>query len=99
MVIKRVAPLSLGKIAGTLYAFLGLIMGGIFSLAAMAGAFGSSGSDGSLFGPMIGAVIGVGSIIFFPLLYGVLGFLMSMLFAWLYNIIAGMVGGIELEVQ
>jgi len=29
----------------------------------------------------------------------VLGFVMSLVAAWLYNLVAGMVGGIELDVQ
>jgi hypothetical protein len=31
MVIKRVGPVSCAKIAGTLYAVLGLLMGGVLS--------------------------------------------------------------------
>ena len=37
MVINRIAPFSLAKISGTLYAALGLIFGALFSLIAMAG--------------------------------------------------------------
>jgi hypothetical protein len=95
MVIKRVGPLSCAKIVGTLYIFVGLVMGGIFSLAAMAGAFASDTTEA----PLIGAFLGVGSIIFFPLLYGCLGFISTLIGAWLYNIVAGFVGGVEMEVQ
>jgi hypothetical protein len=95
MVIKRIAPLSLAKVAGTLYAILGLVLGCIFSLVAMAGAFGAQSSRAAGFG----AIIGVGAIIFLPILYGVIGFIGTLIAAWLYNVIAGAVGGIELEVQ
>ena len=95
MVIKRVGPLSCAKIAGTLYAIIGLLMGGVFSLAALAGGFGSNTSGGGAFG----ALIGVGSIIVFPICYGALGFVSSLIGAWLYNALAGMVGGIQLDVQ
>jgi hypothetical protein len=40
MVIRRVGPLSCAKIVGTLYVVLGLVIGGIFSLVALAGGFG-----------------------------------------------------------
>jgi hypothetical protein len=97
MVVKSIAPVSCAKIAGTLYAVLGLFLGACFSLAALAGAFASNNSGAAGIG--VGAVIGVGSVIFFPILYGVIGFIASLIGAWLYNVLAGMVGGIELEVQ
>ena len=95
MVVKRIGPLSVGKVAGTLYAVLGVLIGGVFSLIAMAGGMASdtAGASG------MGALIGVGAIVFFPILYGGLGFLFTMLAAALYNIVAGMVGGIELDMQ
>jgi hypothetical protein len=95
MVIKRIGPVSCAKIAGTLYAILGLFVGGMFSLFAVAGAFGADASER---GP-IGAIIGVGSVIVFPIFYGVMGFVGSLIGAWLYNALAGMVGGIQLDVQ
>ena len=99
MVIKRVGPLSCAKIAGTLYAILGLIIGGIFSLIGMAGAFASTDSSNSPFGPMFGAIMGVGAIIVFPILYGVAGFIGSLIAAGLYNMLAGLVGGVQIDVQ
>jgi hypothetical protein len=95
MVVRRIGPVSCAKIAGTLYTVLGLFIGACFSLAAMAGAFASSDSNAA----GIGTLIGAGSVLVFPILYGVLGFVMSLVAAWLYNLVAGMVGGIELDVQ
>jgi hypothetical protein len=95
MVVKRIAPLSVGKVAGTLYAVIGVLIGAVVSLIAMAGGMASetAGASG------MGALIGVGAIVVFPLLYGGIGFVFTMLAAALYNIVAGMVGGIELDVQ
>jgi hypothetical protein len=95
MVIKRIAPLSCAKIAGTLYAVLGLFIGAIFSLIATVGGFGSN-NPGI---PGLGAMIGVGAIVAAPIFYGCLGFVGALIGTWLYNLVAGMVGGIELEVQ
>ena len=92
MVINRIAPFSLAKISGTLYAALGLIFGALFSLIAMAG-MAAGGSDSPF-----GAIFGVGAIILFPILYGCIGFVASLIGAWLYNVLAGMVGGVELDV-
>jgi len=95
MVVKRIGPLSVGKIAGTLYAVMGVLIGAVVSLIAMVGS--SMGSDTGSSG--MGALLGVGAIVIFPILYGGLGFVFTMLAAALYNVVAGMVGGIELDMQ
>ena len=94
MVIHRIGPMSLAKLSGTLYAILGLIIGALFSLAAMAGAMASGDDNAGIFG----AMFGIGAIVLFPLLYGCMGFIVSLIGAWLYNILAGMVGGVEVDV-
>jgi hypothetical protein len=96
MVIKRVGPVSCAKISGTLYGIIGLIVGGVFSMMAMAGAFAS---DDSPFSAGFGAVLGAAAIVVFPLFYGCIGFVATLVGAWLYNVVAGLVGGIEVEVQ
>ena len=95
MVVKRIGPLSVGKIAGTLYAVMGVLIGAVVSLIAMAGGMASDSAAGSGFG----ALIGVGAIVLFPLLYGGLGFIFTMIMAVLYNVVAGIVGGVELDLQ
>jgi hypothetical protein len=95
MVIRRVGPLSCAKIAGTLYAVIGLIVGGIFSLIAIAGGFGV-GREGA---PFFAAMIGTGSIIIFPIMYGCMGFIGSLIAAALYNVLASAVGGVEVDIQ
>ena len=95
MIIKRIGPLSCAKLSGLLYAVIGLLIGGVFSMAAMAGAFASetAGAAG------IGAIIGVGAVIVFPILYGLMGFVATLIAAWLYNVAAGIVGGVEVDMQ
>lgn len=95
MVIKRIGPVSCAKIAGILYLVLGLIFGAIFSMASLAGALVSDtpGSAG------FGALVGASSIVVFPILYGGFGFVMTLIMAWLYNVVAGIVGGVELDLQ
>ena len=95
MVIKRIGPVSCAKITGTLYAILGLVFGSIFSLIALAGGLASNRSGATGFG----AIVGVGAIVVFPILYGGISFVVTLIGAWLYNVLAGMVGGIELDVQ
>jgi hypothetical protein len=94
MVINRIGAFSLAKLSGMLYALIGLIVGALFSLIAMAGAAFGGGDDAG----MMGALFGVGAIIVLPIFYGCMGFVFSLIGAWLYNLLAGMVGGVELDV-
>jgi len=91
MVINRIGPVSAAKISGTLYAVIGLILGALVSVAAMFGGMGSGSGA-------MGAVFGIGAVILLPLLYGCLGFVATLIAAWLYNVLANMVGGVELDV-
>jgi hypothetical protein len=96
MTIKRIAPLSAGKVFGTLYALIGLLVGALFSLLAAMGAM--AGADAEAMGPMA-MVFGVGAIILLPIFYGGLGAIMMIITAWLYNVVAGFVGGVEVDVS
>ncbi len=97
-VIRRVGVLSVAKLQGALYALIGLIFGAVFALISLFGtALGSAMSGGSNSNPLFGAFFGVGAIILFPILYGVLGFVGGLLVAALYNLVAGIVGGVEVE--
>jgi hypothetical protein len=93
MVINRVNPLSVAKLAGMLYAILGLIFGAIISLVGMAGNFDEPGAA------PIGVIFGAGAVILLPILYGGLGFVMTLLMAALYNITARIVGGVQIDVS
>ena len=93
MVLKSVGVMSCGKIGGTLYGLMGVLLGGIFALVSTLGlALGQGSSSGAP--AWLGAFFGVGSIILFPIIYGIMG-----ITAVLYNLLAGFVGGIEMELQ
>ncbi|MBI2546897.1 MAG: hypothetical protein HYW23_00430 [Candidatus Aenigmarchaeota archaeon] len=91
-VLTKIGVLSFAKISGILYAIMGLIAGlfyGLFFSAwGMMMAFYSVRMFPTLFLWLV-------MIIILPVFYGVFGFLCGALMAWLYNIIAGWVGGIE----
>ena len=86
--------LSLAKMMGALDALLGLLIGAFVSLFAMLGAAltQSAGGSGNL-----KMLFGVGSIILFPILYGIIGFITGLLCGALYNVVASIAGGIEIE--
>lgn len=96
MVIKSVKPLSVAKVAGVLYALIGLIAGACFSLLGVALSSFASNSDNHL-PPMLGAMFGAGAIIILPIVYGIFGFIFALIGAFIYNIVAGIAGGIEIE--
>ena len=95
MVIKRFQPLSVGKVAGVLYGAMGLFVGVIVSLATTIGGFARHDA----FGALAGGMVGVGAIVLLPILSGGLGFIVAIIAAWLYNLAAGFVGGIEIDVK
>ena len=86
--IRNINPLQLGIVYAVLYGLIGVILGVIFALISMAaGAMMSSGGM-----PNFGWL----SIIVFPILYGVIGFIAGLIVGFLYNLVAGWTGGIEL---
>lgn len=96
MIINRVGPLSVGKVAGMLYGILGLIFGAIVSLIAMAGGMAANPDEPGA--AVWGAIFGAGAVVLLPIMYGVFGFVMTLLMAALYNLTARMVGGVEIDV-
>jgi hypothetical protein len=65
----------------------------LFSLLSAAiGAANSESSDA-----LLGLLFGFGSVIFMPLFYGILGFVFGLIAALLYNGVARLIGGVEIE--
>jgi hypothetical protein len=95
MIINRIGPLSFAKLSAVLYAMMGLVVGGIFSLVAFVGGFASDTEGPTAFGGMISAA----AIVVFPFLYGAMGFVVTLVGAWLYNLAAGIVGGVEVDIR
>ena len=95
MVVRRIGALSLAKVSSVLYAILGFIAGVLLALISMLSGAVSDQPAGSVFG----AIFGVGAVIFLPILYGLIGFVGSLIMAALYNWVAGMIGGVELEIE
>ncbi len=99
MVIKSVGVMSVAKVLGAMYATIGLIFGLFISLAAMVGGLASMQSELGMEGGMMGALFGVGAIVLLPAIYGSMGFIIGAIAGLIYNIFAGIVGGIRIEVQ
>jgi hypothetical protein len=83
--IRRFGVGQTAKVVGALYALMGLVFVPIFLLAAMF----SPRQTG--FGPAFAFAL--------PVLYGVLGFVCTAIGCAIYNFVAGLVGGIEVELE
>jgi len=95
MTIKKINPWSCAKIAGVIYALMGLIGGGLFSLIGL----GLGSMAGRENFPMAGMLFGAGAIVILPICYGIFGAIATAIAALIYNVVAGMIGGIEIEVD
>ena len=94
MVITRVGPLSVAKVAGLLYTIIGLLAGAFISLISLSG-FAAGGDDFSPFA----AMFGVGAVILLPIFYGCIGFVGTLIMAWLFNMVVGITGGVEVDAR
>jgi hypothetical protein len=99
MVIKRVSPLSAAKVAGVLYAGLGLVIGACISIFSMVMGAAMSGSNELPSSPLFGMLFGAGALIAAPIFYGIMGLIGGAIGALLYNLAAGIIGGLEIDVQ
>ena len=91
--LRSVGVLSCAKISGALYGCLALILMPVFLLAGFAGMM--MGREG---GAMSGAAM-LFLAVLLPFFYAAIGFIFGALTAWIYNLVAGWVGGIELELK
>lgn len=99
-VVKRIGPGSAFKVGLVLYAFLGLIIGAIVALmSTLMGSLSSLGGSADTGLRGLGFGFGLGSILIFPILYGVIGGISGALGAVVYNLVAGWVGGLEVDIS
>ena len=103
MTIRRVGVFSIAKIQALLSFVIGLILGVIYGLffmlfGAAISAMAPRGGDQAVGG--IGSIVmGIGMMIGFPIFAGIMGFIAGAINALVYNIAAGVVGGIKLELE
>jgi len=90
MVIKRVGVVKLAIFQGALMAAFGLFAALIIMLF--------SSMMGTHQAGVLG-MVGVAALIILPIMYGVIGFIAGAIGGALYNLVAGIVGGIEIDVE
>jgi len=99
MILRRIGVLSCGKVMGVTYAVMGFIFGAIMALASMMGAAINQGANAGNAEAMGIMAVGVFAIVLFPILYGIGGFIGGVIMAAVYNLVAGMIGGLEMEFE
>ena len=88
-VLKKIGVMSMAKLYGVIFAVMGLIAGIFMGLfGALLAAFGSAAGG-----------LGLAAIIVLPIIYGIMGFVSGAIGAFLYNLFAGWVGGIEVDLE
>lgn len=102
MTIRRFSVFSVAKIQGLLAFVIGLLIGVIYGLFFMV--FGAAMSslaprDSQVMGGAGAIVIGLVIMIAVPVFYGILGFVGGAIGALVYNLAAGVVGGVRFELE
>jgi hypothetical protein len=98
MVLKSIGVLSCGKLLGAMYALIGLIVGGIFALMSLVG-MALPAPQGGEVSSLPFLFLGAAAVVVMPLVYGVMGFVAGLITAAIYNLLAGLIGGLELELE
>jgi hypothetical protein len=91
--IHRVGVMQMAKTSGALYVLLGLIVGVPILYFMSASAKTQPGIPG------LGSSVGLWTIVLIPVIYGIFGFISGLLLAALYNLVAGLTGGIAIELE
>lgn len=96
--INRIDAMAVGKLLGVLYGILGLVAG--LFLAVMGGIGAVAGGNAAGAPAAVGGVVfAILMLVLMPLIYGAIGFVAGALGALIYNVCAGFIGGIVIEVD
>lgn len=93
-ILKRIGLASAFKIGLVSNAFVGLIAGVFCGLITLTGA--SFAPHGHM--PFV-RTVGLMAVIFCPIVYGIIGGITAVIGALIYNLAAGGVGGVEVEIN
>lgn len=95
MVITRVGVWSAAKLYAAITAAFGLCIGLVIAVMSAIGMAAGMQEDAG----MIAGFFGIGAIIIAPIFYGVMGLIGGAVGAFLYNLFAGLVGGLEVDTR
>ena len=100
--LKRIAPLQAGKMLAAFYGLMSLVFVPFFMIFMAVGSFAAKaqGAGAGATPPlplMLG--MGVGFMLLLPFLYAAMGFIFGVIAAFVYNLLAGWIGGLALEFE
>ena len=100
MTIRRFSVFSVAQVQALLGFVIGLIIGDLRCLHAGAAMLSLAPNEEQAMGGGVGAIVaGVVVMIVVPVFYGILGFIGGVIGALVYNVAAGVVGGIRFELE
>jgi hypothetical protein len=89
--VTRVDPFQVAKVMGVLYIVMGLVFAALFFMVSKLIPTEAENAVGFPFSS--------GLMLVLPIFYGVIGFIATLIGAALYNMVAGFVGGIDVELD
>jgi len=97
--LKRIGPGSAFKVGMVTYALFGVVIGVCIALFSVAGPLGRlAGTEAGPGARALGFGLGLGAIIVAPIFYGIIGGVGGALGALIYNLVAGWIGGLEVDI-
>jgi hypothetical protein len=99
--LMRIGPGSAFKVGLVAYAILGLLIGLVMAgVSALVGPLGGApGVPDIPAAHMAKLFTGVGAVIILPIVYGLFGGIFAAIGAAIYNLVAGWVGGLEVDIS
>jgi hypothetical protein len=100
--IKSVGVMSVAKVMGLIYGALGLLIVPVFLVIGLASSMAirqAQAAAGANIPAAMGPIFAIFMAIAAPILYGLTGFVTGAISALIYNLTAGWVGGIEMELE
>ena len=96
--LKKIEPVQLAKMLAVIYGLGSLVFVPFFLLFSLVASMAPHMGQGAAPIPMM-LGMGVGFMIFAPILYATIGFITGLIGAFIYNVVAKWIGGIEVEVE
>ena len=90
--LKRLGVMSVARLYAILMAIAGFIVGLFMAILSLISGMAANSA-------VLGFGLGLASIIVFPIIYAVTGFICGAIGAFLYNVVAGKIGGIEMDFE
>jgi hypothetical protein len=97
--LKRIEPLSAGKVLGLVYFLGSFLFVPFFAVAMILPALIPQSANAGQPPAGVMVALGLGMMLIAPFFYGAMGFIAGCVSALIYNLVAKWIGGIQVEVE